>query len=133
MAKNNKKGFSLVELITVIVLIGIIALIATTVVNYIIIGVNKKSVENLAYGIIRAGDIYYSKKDMKGEELEDEIFNFPSDIGNLEIKGKLPEKGNMKINEKGDISLAITSGKYCVTKGYKENKVIITENICIIK
>ena len=66
----KRRGFTLGELIGVIVLISIIALIAVPSVIYLINQGNKKAFENSAHGIIKAADVYYYNNDMMGEILE---------------------------------------------------------------
>lgn len=50
----NKKGFTLVELLAVIVILGILSLISVPMVMNIINGVEKKSTEESAYGYVEA-------------------------------------------------------------------------------
>lgn len=125
---KRKNGFTLIELVGVIVLLVIIALIAIPTIKNIIDEAKKKAVINSAYGIIKAGDLYYSKKNMLGESLEDVTFEFPNNIEGLDIDGTIPDGGVMKVTEEGSIALAITNDKYCVKKGYKDDELIISEN-----
>lgn len=52
--KNNKKGFTLVELLAVIVILAIIALIATPIILNVIDNAKEGSAKNSAYGYIDA-------------------------------------------------------------------------------
>ena len=52
--KNNKKGFTLVELLAVIVILAIIALIATPIILNVIDDAKTKAAKNSAYGYIDA-------------------------------------------------------------------------------
>lgn len=52
--KNNKKGFTLVELLAVIVILAIIALIATPIILNVIDDAKTNSAKNSAYGYIDA-------------------------------------------------------------------------------
>lgn len=52
--KNNKKGFTLVELLAVIVILAIIALIATPIILNVIDNAKEESAKNSAYGYIDA-------------------------------------------------------------------------------
>ena len=127
---NQKKnyGFTLIELLAVIVILGIIAVIAVPIVKNITKDAKMKAFTNSARGIIRAGDLYYSKKDMMDEIDGNIIFEFPNKASELEINGKLPEDGKMIINEDGDIAIAISNGKYCVTKSFDDKDFTIAEN-----
>jgi len=133
---NEKKtnGFTLIELLAVIILLAVIALIAIpSVINLINEGI-KKSFVNSVYGVMKAGDLYYSRKDLMDEFEEEIIFEFPNNIEGLEIKGKIPESGKMKIDENGDITLAVTNGRYCVRKIIDREELVVNENIenCIL-
>ena len=52
--KNNKKGFTLVELLAVIVILAIIALIATPIILNVIDNAKEGAAKNSAYGYIDA-------------------------------------------------------------------------------
>ena len=115
---KRTKGFTLIELIAVIIILSIIALITVPVVMNII-----------ERAIIKAGELYYSKQDLDFDnQLENIIFTFPEANG-LDINGSRPKSGDMIINVNGDISLAISNGKYCVRKGINDKDITIDENI----
>ena len=65
---------------------------------------------------------------------EDKTFTFPNDAIELEIKGSKPTGGSMTVNKYGKVEMAITNGKYCVTKGYEDEDVTISDNLeaCIV-
>ena len=126
--KQNSRAFTLIELLAVIVILGIIAVIAVPIVKNITKDAKMKSFMNSARGIIRAGDLYYSRKDMMDEVNGDMIFEFPNNASELELNGKLPETGKMIITEDGDIALAISNGKYCITKKIEDEDITITED-----
>ena len=131
--KKNIKGFTLIELLAVIVILGVIAVIAVPIVKNITKDAKMKSFMNSARGIIRAGDLYYSRKDMMDEISGDMIFEFPDNASELEVNGKLPETGKMIISQDGGIALAISNGKYCVTKVIDDKDVTITEDVANCK
>jgi len=126
--KVKEKGFTLVELIAVIILLGIIALIAIPAVNTTIKNTRKSTFENSAYGVIEAGKLYYQNRELLGLELNDTTFTFPEATG-LEVNGDKPESGKMLLTSKGNIKLAISNGKYCARKGYETSKITIDEDI----
>ena len=124
----KKKGFTLIELLAVIVILAVIALIAVPVVMNIIEKANKSAFKDSAYGILKAGELYYTEQQMSLNSIEEEkVFTFPNDIEGLEINGSKPTDGTVVVNKKGQISIAITNGRYCVTKGYEDGDVTIIE------
>ena len=128
MNNLKRKGFTLIELLAVIVILAIIALIAVPAVMNIIDKANMSAFKDSAYGIIKAGDLYYAKKEMLDEELLEETFEFPNGADKLKIKGQLPKDGNMIIDEDGNIAMAITNGKYCITKNFDDKDIKLLEN-----
>ena len=56
----KKKGFTLVELLAIIVIIGIIALVATPILLKIIREAKKQAFLDTSYGIVESGYNYYS-------------------------------------------------------------------------
>jgi len=126
--KINESGFTLIELLAIIVILGIIAVIAVPTVKKLTDEAKLKAFENTARGIIKAGNLYYSRKDMMDELNGDMTFTFPDNAEELELQGKLPENGTMVINEDGDIALAISNKKYCITKRFDTDDIEIKED-----
>jgi len=126
--KQKEKGFTLIELLAIIVILGIIAVIAVPTVKKLTDEAKLKAFENTARGIIKAGNLYYSRKDMMDELNGDMTFSFPDNAEELELQGKLPENGSMIINEDGDVALAISNKKYCITKRFDTNDIEIKED-----
>ncbi len=102
-AKNFKLatlGFTLIELLAVIIILSIIALITIPVIMNIIEKTKKSAFKDSVYGIIKAGELYYTNKLLEPNGVtEDFSFSFPEADG-LDIKGTKPTSGSMKINKK---------------------------------
>jgi len=125
--KNNKKGFTLIELLAVIVILAIIALIAVPTIVNIINKANKSAFKNSVYGILKAADLYYSTENIMNGINEEKVFTFPNETKELNLKGKLPDGGNVVIEEDGKISLAVSNGKYCARYGKEDKDIVISE------
>ena len=124
-----KKGFTLIELLAVIVILAIIALIAVPVVMNIIEKAQKSSFKDSAYGVLNAADLYYAEQQMNLNEIEEyKVFIFPNDIEGLKIKGSKPTGGSILVRKDGEISMAITNGKHCVTKLFEDKDITITDD-----
>ena len=134
MKKTLEKGFTLVELLAIITILGVIVLIITPKIKDTIDESKMKAFEDTAYGIIRASNLYYARKEMMGEVLEEIEFEFPDNAEELRLQGKLPKSGSVIIAENGDISLAIENDKYCITKGYNDKEITVTKDYetCIL-
>ena len=129
MNQKKNRGFTLIELLAVIVILAIIALIAVPVIMNIISKANKSAFKDTAYGIINAGELYFAERQLEPNGmLEDVMFEFPNNIGDLQIKGELPN-GIMVVNTKGEVTISLKNDRYCITKDYKEKDVTITDDI----
>jgi len=131
--KQNKKGFTLVELIAVIILLGIIALIAIPTVNELLKEARMSAFEDTAYGLVRAGTLYYQKQELRDEVTSNMTFTFPEATG-LEVSGKKPSSGTMIVDIDGNVSLAVSNGRYCARKGFNDSEITLDTDItnCII-
>lgn len=126
----KKEGFTLIEMLSVIVVIGIIGLLVTPVVISYIEKSNKEVLKTSAYGLIGAADNEYKRILMKG--FVDNYIIYVYNEGEktstlngskLEYKGQRPKSGNVVINRDGEIALSISDGKYCFEKLFNESEV----------
>ena len=126
----KKKGFTLIELLAVIVILAIIALIAVPTVMNIISRANKSAFKDSAYGVLKAGENYYMGELLNAQGMtSDKVFDFSKDTSELEINGSKPTGGDMIVNTSGKVALAITNGRHCVTKGFNDEDVTITDDV----
>lgn len=150
-----KKGFTLVELLAVILIIGIIATITTPIVLNVIGSAKAKGFEDSALSLLRASKNYYS------DQTVSDIIKLPLEIkfsdGNqtnkytnsqtkktetsserlLEYSGTNPDSGIIEINSEGEVSMAIysKSAKVCGMKSYTDKTLTFTkvaEKDCVI-
>ncbi len=140
---SEKKGFTLIELLAVIVILAVIALIATGSIIQIIDRAEKGALEDSAYGIIEAGNVFYIDHILpatnKGnsdrysfEIIENKFVNVKNKEEKLAFKGSMPKTGKLQINANGDTAIAICNRKYCACKSISETKVIVQKQGCEI-
>lgn len=128
--KLPRKGFTLIELLAVLIILAIIALIAVSTITNIVEKTNKSAFKDSAYGVIKAGELYYSNQLLLQDEItEDIMFTFPDHLTGLEIKGSRPTGGTMIVKRDGKVGMAINNGKYCVKKGYDDDDIVIGEKL----
>lgn len=105
----NKKGFTLVELLAVFILLGIIAVIAFKVTDDLKEQSQIEALKVSAKNLFTAADNYYADNDYK---------NFPTNgisIKNLDIQGTSFTSGKVKLDSSGNFILVnVTDGEYCI-------------------
>ena len=91
----DKKAFTLIELLAVIVILGILALIVTPILINVVKDSNEKSYKLSADGYISAVNDYILSNQLDGKKVENGKYN----IKNLDVKisGKAPSKGSVEI------------------------------------
>ncbi len=120
--KMNKKGFTLVELLAVIVILAIIALIATPIILGVIDDARKGAAKSSALGFVDAVE-----KSIALKMVSDTNASIPASIGTAEIssikvKGDKPTAVNLSLDSAGSVtSGTITVSGYTVT--FNEGKV----------
>jgi len=128
----NKKGFTLVEVLAVIVLISVIALITVPIIGNVIQTSKENAFIDTGYGLVKSAQTYQLEKQRLNEDYELSINYTTGENKNaLKTKGKLPDSGRLKIDYNGEVALAIwsDSAKVCVVKGYGTKKVVIDKSL----
>ncbi len=139
----NKKGFTLVELLAVIVILAIIALISTPIILGVIEKARIGAAEQSALGYIDAVEkqiVYNQVKENQTPLIDDtyEIGDLNSKYG-VNVKGTIPKSGSIKIVggkvesailKVGDYNVEVAeNGKVTTTKtGAKEEKYSVYAN-----
>lgn len=130
----NKKGFTLVELLAVIVIIAVIALITTPIVLNVIQNSKINAFKDTAYGLVVAAGTYQAEKQALNQDTT-LLINYQTstqaekDV--LKTKGVLPDAGEFRIDENGKVTLALWSddAHVCVVKAASEKEITVNESI----
>ena len=128
---HKNKGFTLIELISVIILMGVIALITVPIIKDTMESAREKNFKNSAIGLIEAANEYYLNSKLTGdyfEEIEFKVNNGKMISGDKELSfnGKVPVGDSyVKIKSNGDIAINITDGEFYAVKDYDEIGVSI--------
>jgi uncharacterized protein (TIGR02145 family)/prepilin-type N-terminal cleavage/methylation domain-containing protein len=127
-----KKGFTLVELLAVIIILGFIALLIMPVVTSVINNSQKDSFKASAYGLKKTAEMKYMNLEKEGNAKKLILYyNDGVETSNiegeyLEYEGEKPNNGYVVINEEGKIAFAIHDGKYCAQKSYYQSEVTVS-------
>lgn len=123
-----KKGFTVIELLAVIVVLSVLVFITTPIISGVVNTIRYKAFQGSVDGVIRT--------------IEDDVNNIDYDIANyrlfngvirnnnrvIEHKGTLPGEGTILVNTDGDIKLGIKYNNYCAIKDYTDNTITYTES-----
>ena len=116
----NKKGFTLVELLAVIVILAIIALIATPTILGVIEKAKKGAAESSALGYIDAVEkqVMINEVDTNATKFKDRAYSV-EELKNLgiTIKGSAPSNGVVVISKGNVTRYDLTFDNYIVTNG----------------
>ena len=122
---KNKKGFTLVELLAVIVVLAVIATIIVPNVMVVLRRSEKDSFEQSAHGILTSAKSYYQEKS-EDEEFDGRTFDF-KEATELSFDGKKPTGGTVTVTADGNVELYITDGKYCAIKETQSSEITVLD------
>ena len=120
----KNKGFTLVELLAVIVILAVISLIATPMILGVIETAKKSASVESANGLLDAADKYMITSMF--DESTVTRFDFPGDT-KLSYKGTKPTSGTLVVDKDGDMSVTVSINGYCVRKRFSEKTPTIIE------
>lgn len=105
---NNEKGFTMIKLVAVIIIISVVALITAPIVLNVIESAEKQAYRNSSLGVLRAAELYETENkfitiDKNGISVSDlQLRN------NIFIGGKIIRSNNDKLQ-----LVNLTNGVYC--------------------
>ena len=124
--KEKNKGFTLVELLAVIVILALIALIATPIILNVINDAKKQAAKDSAYGYMDAVEKYIVSSELEDESIQDGIYSVEDLNKKISVKGSTPDNGNIEIKNSSVKSYDIGIDGYVVRNG-KVDKVSTTK------
>ena len=125
----NKKAFTLIEVLAVIVIMGIIAFLAIPEVQSVIDKTNNKSFKASIEGLISS-----VKNEATSKYLIDNSYIGVYQIEDSKIisnngftyDGELPDSGYFVVDQKGIVSLAIHDDNWCAIKNKEDKEFTLT-------
>ena len=115
---KEKKGFTLVELLAVIVILALIALIATPIILNVINDAKKQAAKDSAYGYMDAVEKYIVSSELEDKSIQDRTYSVEelNSMG-VSVKGSTPDNGNIEIKNSSVKSYDIGIDGYVVING----------------
>ena len=126
--KEKNKGFTLVELLAVIVILALIALIATPIILNVINDAKKQAAKDSAYGYMDAVEKYIVSSELEDKSIQDGTYRVEELNKKISVKGSTPDNGNIEIKNSSVKSYDIGIDGYVVRNG-KVEKVSTTKKI----
>ena len=116
--KEKNKGFTLVELLAVIVILALIALIATPIILNVINDAKKQAAKDSAYGYMDAVEKYIVSSELEDKSIKDRTYSV-EDLNNMgvSVKGSTPDNGNIEIKEGAVKNYNLGIDGYAVSNG----------------
>ena len=115
--KEKNKGFTLVELLAVIVILALIALIATPIILNVINDAKKQAAKDSAYGYMDAVEKYIVSSELEDKSIQDRTYSVEelNSMG-VSVKGSTPDNGNIEIKEGAVKNYNLGIDGYYITK-----------------
>ena len=116
--KEKNKGFTLVELLAVIVILALIALIATPIILNVINDAKKQAAKDSAYGYMDSVEKYIVSSELEDKSIQDGTYSVEklNSMG-VSVKGSTPDNGNIEIKNGSVKSYDIGIDGYEVSNG----------------
>ena len=129
----KKKGFTLVELLAVIVILAIIVLIAIPLIGNVIEKAKIGALENSVNGLVESANMYYANETIKGEIISGTTFDWVDGVQTsdkkLEYKGKV-ENGKLILYDAGEIAVCIDDTEHYAYKNKDTDEIISGVGTC---
>ncbi len=121
----KRKGFTLVEMLGVIVVLGIIALIVFPGINTAIKQARRDAFEASVNSIVRAMKTYaYDQEIITGKEYSNKIVDVTAGV--LDFDGDVPEEGKIGMTKEKEIVFEMNDGTWCARK-LDEGEMVISK------
>lgn len=126
--KSNNKGFTLVEILAIVVVIGIICLITIPSLIGTMENAQKNAFKESVNGLIRSvrNDSDYNNYEDGTYKVNNGIL-YDSKNNKIQTSGGEKENGVLYINSNGLIAAAVNNGKWCAIKNYNNNSLEIKD------
>ena len=128
--RNNNKGFTLIEILAVIVILGVIMVIAIPEVSRFVTKSKMDTLKISADGIVRAAQLYQASNETSDEVIKFTILNGEeTSLNKLNYKGKV-DYGTIMVYGDNEVALCLTTGRFSAIKNINDSEIIVNEGSC---
>ncbi len=134
MKIKKSKGFTLMELLSIIIILSFIAIITVPIILNLIIKAKKEAFIASSYSIVQAAKNNFIEKLYYGEYPQDVVFTYNNGIEVsspngyvLNYGGEKPRSGQVSLKSTGKVAITLYNGTWCSIKNYDDAKIIISE------
>lgn len=124
---ENRKGFTLVELLAVIVILGLLAVLIVPKVRQSVKDARNSSNMDSAFNLVRTADNYYLEQKSMLRIFDGCSYDFTNNVNtcdDFEFSGAKPEIGKINISRSGKVEMAIKLDDKCYIKEEQDNNVV---------
>jgi len=130
----NKKAFTLIELLAVIVVLGVLTVVITPKVINSLDESEKNTNLTSAKNLVQAAEYKAANNDIVGTTQNIKIsYTTGENINYLDYAGTKPESGQVQIKSNGNVAMAVKIGDNCYLKSYTSNDITVipyNQNTC---
>lgn len=126
---KNKRGFTLAELIGVIVILGVLALIGVPLMGKYIENSKVEAAKRSAEGIVKSAQQYYTDVMSQDGTFTYTTLDILTNAKLLELEGDLPDGGYVTIDEDSNVEVFLITGKYCIRATSTDRISSFTKNL----
>ncbi len=126
---KNKRGFTLAELIGVIVILGVLALIGVPLMGKYIENSKVEAAKRSAEGIVKSAQQYYTDVMSQDGTFTYTTLDILTNAKLLELEGDLPDGGYVTIDEDSNVEVFLITGKYCIRATSADRISSFTKNL----
>jgi len=112
-----KKAFTLIELLAVIIILAVVALVATPIILDVIEDARNSANKETVHGLIKAGEYYYAES-LLNEDKKQEMDGKTDIYNKIVVSGEKPEIGNLYVNEQGKVAILVVLKDKCYKKNF---------------
>ncbi len=123
-----KKAFTLIELLAVIIILAIVALIATPIILDVIDEAERSANLSQAYLLLSGAENLYTTSQLTGE-FNDKFIKGDDIYGEIDTTGEKPPIGEITITKAGEIDFAVYIDGTCYRKGLNDDVITPTYNV----